>query len=320
MPTAQESDSSGGWCSVRKNEATWLEKYRRWQINVQLDGVRRSFTSSMPGSKGKIKAEKAADKWLEGAVIGENSRVGQLLDEYYEHVKATTTKANYRQIDNYVRNHIKPVIGSKQIGRLTENDLQLVIDRAYKSGLAWKTLCNIRACLSAFMKYCRKSNVTKLHPEDITIPNRAKRPEKTIVGVEDIKTLFQSDKTMRYGKEIQDIQIHAYRFSVLTGIRPEERTGLKWTDIKGDKLTVRRAINDDQEATRGKNQNASRTISIGPRAKRELAEQRKMLMQRGLISKYVFPDNDGSFIIQKRFRLRWYPILRAQRDSEGHPL
>lgn len=111
---------------------------------------------------------------------------------------------------------------------------------------------------------------------------------------------------MRYGKEIQDIQIHAYRFSVLTGIRPGERTGLKWTDIKGDKLTVRGAINDDQEATRGKNQNASRTISIGPRAKRELAEQRKMLMQRGLISKFVFPDNDGSFIIQKRFRLLWY--------------
>ena len=291
---------------MRKNEAAWLEKYKRWQINVQLDGVRRSFTSSISGSKGKIKAEKAADKWLEGAVIGENTRVGQLLDKYFEHVKATTTKANYRQIDNYVRNHIKPIIGAKRIGRLTENDLQLVIDRAYKSGLAWKTLCNIRACLSAFMKYCRKSNVTKLHPEDITIPNGAKRPEKTIVGVEDIKTLFQSDKTMRYGKETLDIQIHAYRFSVLTGIRPGERTGLKWTDIKGDKLTVRGAINDDQEATRGKNQNASRTISIGPRAKRELDEQRKMLMQRGLISKYVFPDNDGNFIIQKRFRLRWY--------------
>ena len=61
---------------MRKNEATWLEKYRRWQINVQLDGVRRSFTSSMPGSKGKIKAEKAADKWLEGAVIGENYASG----------------------------------------------------------------------------------------------------------------------------------------------------------------------------------------------------------------------------------------------------
>ena len=27
----------------RKNEARWLEKYQRWQINVQKDGKRKTF-------------------------------------------------------------------------------------------------------------------------------------------------------------------------------------------------------------------------------------------------------------------------------------
>lgn len=33
----------------RTNTAKWSDKHRRWQINVQMDGKRRSFYSSTPG-------------------------------------------------------------------------------------------------------------------------------------------------------------------------------------------------------------------------------------------------------------------------------
>lgn len=42
----------------RKNEAKWVASANRWQINVQLEGRRRTFTSSIKGLKGKIAAEK----------------------------------------------------------------------------------------------------------------------------------------------------------------------------------------------------------------------------------------------------------------------
>lgn len=204
---------------------------------------------------------------------------------------------------------MKPVIGAKRIGKITENDLQLIIDRAYKSGektLAWKTLSNIRATISAFMKYCRKENVTTLYPEDLKIPSGAKRPNKKIVCTNDIQTLFSSELTSRYGKAVPDIHIHAYRFSVLTGIRPGERTGLQWRDISDSKLTIRRSINDAQNVTHGKNQNALRTIYISVLAQKELDAQKSLLGKLGIVSKYVFPDSDGDFVIQKRFRQRWY--------------
>jgi integrase len=120
------------------------------------------------------------------------------------------------------------------------------------------------------MKYCRKANTTSLHPEDLTISSGAKRPNKSIVGTQDIKTLFSSCSTTRYGEIVPDIHIHAYRFSVLTGIRPGERTGLQWRDISGSTIHIRRAINDDQEVTGGKNDNAARVISISTLAQKEL--------------------------------------------------
>ncbi len=40
----------------RTNTAKWMENQNRWQVNVQKDGVRRSFTSSKPGRTGQRKA------------------------------------------------------------------------------------------------------------------------------------------------------------------------------------------------------------------------------------------------------------------------
>ena len=59
---------------LRKNEAKWIESRRRWQINVQKEGVRRTFTSTTAGVKGKIQAEKKADAWLAGQALDSSVR------------------------------------------------------------------------------------------------------------------------------------------------------------------------------------------------------------------------------------------------------
>lgn len=289
----------------RKNEAKWIESRNRWQINVQAEGIRRTFTDSTPGKKGKISAEKKADKWLEQQLVGEGTHCEVLLDKFYDHKKATTSKANYTQLEYYIRVYIKPVIGKKRIGRITENDLQNIIDNAFSSGLAHKTLCNIRATINAFMKYCRKAKTTALFPEGLVIPKGAKRREKHIAQPNDLKILFSKDQTMRYGKICTDRYIHAYRFAVLTGLRPGELLGLQWGDIDGDKLTIRRAVNDDGDITDGKNENARRTLSVKGLARKELDEQQTMLLRDRTISKFVFPDPYAEFTQQKRFRRSW---------------
>ena len=68
----------------RKNEAKWLDKYQRWQINVQKDGKRKTFYSKTPGTKGKIDAEKQADKWLKGNFENPTMRFAKLYELFLQ--------------------------------------------------------------------------------------------------------------------------------------------------------------------------------------------------------------------------------------------
>ena len=211
--------------SERKNEAAWIESRNRWQINVQADGVRKTFISSKPGKKGKIEAERKADEWLETQIIGGNTRCNVLLDLFLAQKKQTTSHTNSSQIEYHIRCFIRPVIGLKRIDRVTEDDLQAIIDLAHAAGRYHKTLTNIRATTQAFIKFCRKKKVTILFPENLVIPRNAPKKEKHIAGPEDIRKLFTLSTTYWHLAERPDWYIHAYRFAVLTGLRPGEYLG-----------------------------------------------------------------------------------------------
>ena len=193
------------------------------------------------------------------------------------------------------------------MNKLTEGDLQTVIDLAYsKNNLADKTLRDVRGCLLNWLKWCRKRGKTSLHPEDLTIPAGAKKSEKRIVSPDGLKTLFSCSTTLWRGKPTEDFYIHAYRFAVLTGLRPGELRALEdKNDIQGTRVTVRGAINVHDEATQGKNNNARRTFQLSSRAKREVEAQRTMLRQYGIVSPYLFPAPDGGCLVHKNFYRAW---------------
>ena len=292
--------------NTRKNEARWIEDRERWQINVQKNGERKTFTSATPGKKGKIAAEHKADAWLEDSVSAVNSRVDKLLDEYVKHLEASTSKGHARQYKGYIENHIKPVVGMKRINAITEGDLQDVVNLAYsKSKLSAKTLKNIRACLANFMKWCRQHGKTMLHPEALIIPRGAKPSEKTVLSPDSLRILFTSDRTRWKGRPASEFYIHAYRFAVLTGLRPGELRGIEKKDIRAMDVSIKRSINIDNELTTGKNDNARRTFRLSQRARDEVDAQLAMLKQSGVVSPYLFPNKEGDAIGYDHFCRAW---------------
>ena len=54
----------------RTNTAKWVESAQRWQINVQKDGKRKTFTSTKPGRTGQREANAKADAWLDDLFSG----------------------------------------------------------------------------------------------------------------------------------------------------------------------------------------------------------------------------------------------------------
>lgn len=292
--------------SMRKNESVWVESRQRWQINVQNEGERKTFASNLPGKKGKIEAKKKADRWLESHLQDENVRIEVLLHRYYEKLKQTTSMSHYKQYEKYIRLYAKPVIGKKRISKLTKADLQSVIDRAYNERhLSKKTLENVRGFLMSFLKYCRDCNATTMFVDKLTIPKSATPSNKQIIFPDELPVLFGTTKTIWRGGETDDFFIHAYRFAVLTGIRPGELIALENKNINGNRVVIKNSINDYGELTDGKNDNARRVFVLNSLEQQVLSDQREMLRKAGCISPYVFPEKDMGPMSQQNFRRAW---------------
>lgn len=289
----------------RTNTAKWIESAGRWQINVQKDGIRKTFVSSKPGRTGQAEANRKADRWLDDGISNAKIKVKQASDQYIESLKLSTSKSHWIKYESAFRNHINPYIGTIRIESITEQHLQDVIDRAYGKGLAKKSLMNLRACLVSFIKYCRKNKLTSLLPEGLTIPREAKVCDKHILQPNDLKILFSEDTTMYRGKVVQDPLIYAYRFHVLTGLRPCELAGLMWSDIKDGTVYLRRSINVLGETTAGKNQNARRNFALNIFTSAIIEEQKKQLEEQGINSKYVFCDKWGDPLKSVNYYKRW---------------
>lgn len=289
----------------RTNTAKWIESVGRWQINVQKDGIRKTFVSSKPGRTGQAEANRKADQWLDDGISNVKIKVKQASEQYINNLKISTSKSHWQQYDSIFRNHVIPQIGSVRVENLSEQHLQLVINKAYSKGISKKYLMNIRACLMSFVKFCRKSKMTTLFPEDLIIPREAKASEKHILQPSDLKTLFTEDTTLFNGKLQRDLLIYAYRFHVLTGLRPGELIGLKWSDIKDNTVYLRRSINTFGETTTGKNCNAQRNFALNMFTTAILSEQQKLLGEMNIHSEYVFCRQDGEPLQSKYYYDRW---------------
>ncbi len=267
----------------RTNTAKWIESRKRWQINVQKDGVRKTFTSAKPGRTGQREANKKADEWLAQGVVQSSTKINTLYPMFMDVKRATTSKGNYTPMEGRWRNKIQPIIGTKNIGKLTCGDLQTVLDCALADGYSRKSLQNLRADLSAFLKWARKNKYTTLTTEDVEIARSAKKGEKRILQPKDILVLFNVDTTNYRNKKIADEYINAYRLEVLTGLRPGEINGLEWIDWKGDRLELRRAVNVYGETTTGKNENARRVVYLSDLAQQLLQNQYEITGPKGSV-------------------------------------
>ena len=153
---------------MRTNTAQWLPNQNRWQIKVQKDGVRKTFTSAKPGRTGQREANAKADAWLDEGICSTTKRCSEVWNEYLISVRATAGTSYAQQVEKFGQNYILPVVGDRRIGDLNTGMLQDVLNRAYKEGsmnpqatrksrgnLSRKTLQGIRAVEVSFVKWAR---------------------------------------------------------------------------------------------------------------------------------------------------------------------
>ena len=288
----------------RVNEAIWIEARQRWQINVQRDGERKTLTCATPGTKGKVACEKKADKWLDDQ-HKKDVRFEVLWKMFLEYTKANTSTSNHAKHEQMGRLWLLPRVKHKRISSITNLDWQKCINDAYKKGLSKKTLTNIRASITAVYRFAKSDKRPMERPEDLKIYDDAPEVERKILQPRDIKVLFSQDSITKYNRQEPCFHINAWRFLVLTGLRPGEMAGLQRGDLQGKLLTIQRSINTYNEITRGKNKNARRTMILTHHAAAVLVAQAEMLKQKGIVTAWLFPGEDGQAIEPQRLYKAW---------------
>lgn len=281
----------------RTNTAEWMAKEGRWRIRVQRDGKRRAFYSSTPGRTGQREANARADAWLQsGAANDGKTRVADIVPEFLEALAKTSLPSSMGQPTTICKCWILPHIGRKKIDRVTDYDVQNMVNTAYQKGLSKKTLKNIKSVTNRLFKYARKRKISTYIPEDISIPKAARNNGKKVLQPQDLQLLFSRTQFVLGGK-VQDCPyVNAFRFQVATGLRPGELKGLQWDDIDGARVYIRRAVNEAKEVTRGKNESAIRSFIMSPLARQVLEAQPHT-------GKYVFGISTTSNAYRKYWRL-----------------
>ena len=226
--------------------------------------------------------------------------VGSWLEVWMEnYAKVKLRPSTFKTSQGFLKNHIKPQIGSIPLADLTSLDLQRFykhlldggrVDRieAKKKpkGLAPKTVRNIHQMIgSAYNLAIEQHLVTKNPTQGCALPKVEHKEMKTLTA----------DQLSAFFREARDSGVYElYYLDLATGLRRGELLGLKWTDVdfQHGALKIQRAIsrqNGKVVEAPLKTKNAYRTLPLSADAIDVLMQQRRKTGN----SEWVFPSPSG---------------------------
>jgi len=226
--------------------------------------------------------------------------VGSWLEVWMEnYAKIKLRPSTYKTSQGFLKNHIKPQIGSIPLADLTSLDLQRFykhlldggrVDRieAKKKpkGLAPKTVRNIHQMIGSAYNLAIEQKLVTRNPADGCALPKVERKEMQTLPVEQLTSFL---------REAKDSGVFAlYYIDLTTGLRRGELLGLKWSDIdleKGDLRVQRQIGRIDGKIIEMplKTKNAYRTLPLSADAISVLMQQRRKTGN----SEWVFPSPTG---------------------------
>ncbi len=269
----------------------------RWRVRLShgVDGTTRQRLSKViEGSK------EDAQRYLNAAirrreqndaVVLSRQAFGAWVDEWlgtWCGGLAPRTRSDYVSL---FKRYLTPELRARKLSALTAGVIQHFVNELVASGLAPRTVAMahgaIRTCLNKAVKLGKlPRNVAR----DAELPRKAHTERK----------VFSPDEARRFREAVRGDQWEAFFVLLLfTGIRPGEALALRWKDIEGGVLRIRRALVrvpgrepalEDTKTPRGR-----RVIPLSDQPLEALQQHRRLQVQWRLKLGAVYQDQELIF-------------------------
>ena len=272
---------------IKKNG---LQKYNVRVSYVSDNGQYKKITRTVFGLEDAKDLERVLTSEVKSK--GENSvkriTVQQLFDKYAAAKKYEIRETTLDKYERDFNSHIKPTIASVRVDKLTTamlQDWKLYIESKGLSLKAKKSIYGIFRAILNFavtMDYIVRNPLTKVgsFKETSTV-----KKEMSIYTAQEFTRFSNTAKQLAEKRQIEQYDLSEWDYYVFfniafyTGLRKGEIHALKWSDIEGSLLHVRRSITQklkgiDRE-TAPKNSSSIRTLQMPTVLLEMLKEHRK---------------------------------------------
>ena len=277
--------SDGRWCAKYKDiRGRWRYLYR----------------------KTKAEAKKALRQALkdrdEGIIPLSKMPVGALLDEWLEDLQDDVSRRTWMTREGFVRNHIKPAIGTKRLSTLTSDDARRLYRQKSRQGLASSSIRRIHELLNQALRYAVRSKYLHANPLDDVKAPKASYREIDVFKPEQVRRLLDMVRGQRWECVIV--------LGAVCGLRIGEALSLRYEDLTltASTMRVRRTLWKGQ-AYPPKTPSSRRTLQLPQIA---LEALKRHAQANGNPSQgWLFPSKNGNPTAPESFWLwGWKPALR----------
>jgi len=225
-----------------------------------------------------------------------NDRItfGQFLDKWLEDsVKPSVRPRTCVSYEQLIRVHVVPTLGKIKLAKLSPGDIQTLLNRKLKDGLAPASVRKMHAVIRRALQVAYKWELVPRNVATLANPPRVKHFE--------VKPLSQ-EQTSAFLNAVKGDRLEAlYTVAIALGLRRGEALALRWEDINLEAGTLR-VCHTLQNLKGGgwtlaepKSRNSRRTLGLPQFASAALRDHRKRQLEEKMLAGPQWQDHGFVF-------------------------
>ena len=271
---------------------TWSERTIQRELQKAAAAFENACRAGEIKTRAETKREKEAAEAAERAAYTFARYASEIWLPWKSQGAAENTKAQYRST---LERWLFPAFGNKKLRDITSTEIEAFLFGIVSSGLSYRTMQLCRTTTHMVFEKARRAGLVSVNPV-----NDAESPKKSKEEAHQEPASFTAAELVHIFEclEVEPLKWRLYIHLLAdTGCRRAEACALQWSDITGDRITIRHGLTTN--ASTGEimvttpKSGKQRTVDVGPETMELLKQQRQAQLDAGILSPFVFTQ-EGS--------------------------